>query len=569
MRLRRLLPLVAAALVAVAGAQRTTPLPAEEVFRFSAEIAGSDVVAVYQLPEGVYLYRDKLALTVAADSAVRLTPLTPPPGVLRRDEFFGDVAVYYGGVTLRATTTGTGDLTLIAASQGCDEQVGICYPPQRHTVALVAGGDAAADTATGGATSPLFSNAVASAEALGDGNIFYIVALFFVLGLGLSLTPCVLPMLPILAGLIGGGEQSRRRALRLTAAYIAGVVIAFTALGVVAAYVGQLLGAFLQQPAVLIVAALVLAALALSLLGVYSLRLPAFLQTPLSPRGGGAFLMGAASSLIISPCVAAPLVGALLYISQSGDVVVGAAALMSLSLGMSALLAVAGVAGGEILPKAGEWTVGVQRLFGWLLLLVAVWTASPALPTAAVMVLYGGLLLFGGVMTRPLAAEKNAPVLLLAVKAAGLAVLLWGALLLASAAAGGRDPLSPLSPFVASSRDDAPLTFLPVNTVADFKAAAAGRDVMLEFYADWCVTCKEMEYFTFSDDRVRARLGKLTLLRADVTENTAQQRALLAQFKVFGPPAMIFFSRDGAVRARLDGYQNAADFLRTLDAAGI
>ena len=559
-------------IAAAAAAQRLDPLPAEQVFRFYAQIDGNAVVAEYQLPNGIYLYRDKLLLTTTTP-AVTVSPPPLPPAMLHEDEFFGRVSVYYGGVTLRAAVSGNGAFTLVALSQGCDEQVGICYPPQQHTAVLTVA--AAATTDSGTATNAPANAASAAAAALADGNFFYIILLFFLLGVGLSLTPCVLPMLPILAGIIGGGEKTKKQVVALTAAYIAGVVAAFTAAGVAAAYAGQLLSAFLQKPPVLIITALLLVALALSLFGVYSLRLPSLHRRQQQDGGGfgGAFLMGAAAALIVSPCVSAPLIGALLYISQTGDVAVGAFALMALALGMSVLLAAAGVAGGNILPKAGEWTNGVQRFFGWLLLLVAVWTAAPALPTAAVMVLYGVLLLFGGMMTRPLALEKNAAIALFAIKAAGLTAVLWGALLLAGAAGGGRDPLKPLSFLSAQTAAEAatPLDFRPLRTVTEYDAIAAAteRPIMLEFYADWCVTCKEMEYFTFTDERVRTRLQKALLLRADVTDNTAEQQALLRHFNVFGPPAMLFYRSNGTPSGRVDGYQNADDFLKTMIAAGL
>lgn len=567
-----LFALVFAAIIGdAAAAERIEPLPPDKAFRLQAVMDGNNAVVHYQMPEGIYLYRDKVLLTTATPS-VKIAPPVLPPGTVHDDPFFGRTTVYYQQLSLHAAISGAGAFDLVAISQGCDEQIGICYPPQIHTVALVAGNAGAPDS--GGR-----DESTALAAELEKNNIFWTIIVFFLLGAGLSLTPCVLPMLPILLGILGSGEKSASRIRAVTACYIAGVTVAFTGFGVLAAYTGQLLTVFLQQPAVLAAVAVLLIALALSMFDAYPLRLPAFFHRTANrgKRGGltGAFLMGFVSAIVASPCVAAPLVGALLFIAKTGDVIVGAMALMSLALGMSVLLAASGIAGSAVLPHAGAWMNGIKRFFGCLLLLLAVWIASPLLPDAIQLLSYGVLLILTGILGRPFSSPPaDSPMITYCVKTFALAALLWGALMLIGAAGGGRDvltPLSGLSRTTATESDTASApAFQPVRSLTELQhaVAAATQPVMLEIYADWCVSCKELEAFTFSDTRVQAQLRKRTLLRADVTANTDADRALLRHFNLFGPPAVVFYDRNGELikNVRLIGYENADDFLRTLTA---
>lgn len=580
MRLLAALLLALAALALPAAAQRLEPLPPAQAFAFAAAMEDGEVVVRYDMPDGIYLYQDRIQLTTATPG-VRIAALALPPGTPHEDEFFGRTTVYYGGVTLRAAVAGSGGFTLLARIQGCDEQIGICYPPLENTIALVASGsgDVSADAAQ---ASDDASAAYRKDEAgylsqgIASNSIFWTVAVFFLLGVGLSFTPCVLPMLPILLGIIGGGGKSRRQIIVLTATYISGVALAFTLFGILAALSGQLLSQAFQTPWVLGGVAGLFALLALSLFGAYDLRLPAALHRRLDgiSGGGGAFAMGAVSAVAVSPCVAAPLIGALLYIGTSGDVLLGGAALLSLALGMSVLLAAAGVVGGSMLPRAGEWTDRIKQLFGALMLGVAVWVASPLLPETLQLLLYGLLLGLAGSLLLP-AAGASGGALPHLLRIAALAALLWGAAMIIGAAGGSRDVLTPLSPFTrsAASEEESALQFRPVTSLAEVQqlAASAGRPVVLDFYADWCVSCKEFERFTLRDARVIARLQDALLLRADVTANSAADRELLAHYGLYGPPAILFFRRDGALlrEVRVIGYENAGAFLQTLAAAGI
>lgn len=563
--------LAAAALMLPAAAQRDEPLPPEQAFRFSAYMEGGEAVVSYQMPAGIYVYQNRILLTTATPG-LQMGTLQLPPGAAHEDEFFGRTTVYYDEVTVRAAVIGSGDFELLARVQGCDEQIGICYPPFDQVAMLSAG----SGSSGGSAFAASADEAGTLAAAIAANNLLWVIAIFFVLGIGLSFTPCVLPMLPILLGIVGGRNPSRRQIVIRTAQYIGGVVLAFTAFGILAALSGQLLAAAFQQPWVLITIALLFILLAASLFGAYQLQMPAFIRNRAAGiGGGGAFTMGVISTVVVSPCVAAPLVGALLYIGHSGDVVAGGLALASLALGMSVLLAVAGIAGGEVLPRAGAWMDQIKHFFGVLLLLVAIWVASPLLPPPVQLIGYGLLLLFGGLLLHPpAAAERAHDVKRQLVRALSIAAMVWGGSMLIGAAGGSRDVLTPLSPFFSRGGGAAEtLPFRPVKTVAELQriTAAAGQPVMIDFYADWCVSCKEFERFTLSDERVIARLRPMALLRADVTANDAADQELLRHFGLFGPPAILFYDAAGQQISgvRIVGYQNADTFLETLALAGL
>ncbi|MCH9758954.1 MAG: protein-disulfide reductase DsbD [Proteobacteria bacterium] len=573
-------------------AERLTPLPPEEAFRFSAVMEDNDVVVNFTMPEDIYLYQKRILLSITSET-VELGAVTYPAGVIEEDDFFGKSTVFYNAVTIRAATRGSGDFNLIVYSQGCDKQIGICYPPRQNSALLQATGGNSNTTNSNNSSD---NNADYSQDEAGylsqgiaNNSIFWTIFIFFLLGVGLSFTPCVLPMLPVLLGVISGNNDStppsRRRIITLTIAYISGVTLSFTAFGILAAQSGQLLTGTLQQPLFLGTVAIIFVVLAASLFGAYQLQIPQFLQRRLGNIGaggsaGGALLMGVISAIAVSPCVAAPLIGALLYIGTSGDAVVGGVALFSLALGMSVLLAVAGIAGSRVLPRAGDWMEQVKHVFGILLLAVAVWVAAPLLPIPVQMIAYGLLLITAGLFVKPLTPAKTVPAVL--VLGITIAAILWGTTLLIGAAAGSRDLLTPLAPFTSNNSGESSgnangnsgeLRFQPVADLAQLEniAASAGKPIMLEFYADWCVSCKEFERFTLRDERVRQRLQNTLLLRADVTDNTPADRELLKHFNLFGPPAILFYNRHGEqiTQVRVIGYENAEEFITTLNAAGI
>ncbi|MDP3438348.1 MAG: protein-disulfide reductase DsbD, partial [Azonexus sp.] len=422
------------------------------------------------------------------------------------------------------------------------------------------------------------------ANALKEAGFWANLLFFFLAGLGLSLTPCVFPMIPILSGIIAGQghKVTRGRGFALAMAYVLGMALTYAAAGVAAGLTGTLLAAALQSPWVLGAFALVFVVLSFSMFGFYELQLPTSLQSKLSDeaghlqggRGLGVFLMGALSALIVGPCVAAPLAGALLYIGQTGDAVFGGAALFVMALGMGVPLIVVGLSAGTLLPKAGAWMEAVKKAFGVLLLATAVWLVSPVIPAVVQMLAWAALLIIPAIFLHALdPLPVHAKGWQRFWKGIGIVMLLTGAALLIGALAGGRDPLQPLAGLrgQALAAEVKKLPFEPVRSVAELEAKvlAAGQPVMLDFYADWCVSCKEMERFTFADPTVQAKLAGFKLLKADVTANSADDKALLARFGLFGPPGILFFDKSGKEikTVRVVGFQDAASFIQSLHRA--
>jgi thioredoxin:protein disulfide reductase len=571
-------------------------LDPDKAFQFSARALDASTIEVrYAIADGYYLYRDRFRFAVEPAS-VRLGAPQFPKGLVHEDQFFGKQETYRKEVRIRLPIDAgsAGSVKLTVTSQGCADS-GVCYVPYDQSAELRL-------ASAGGGSRPLsdllkdeapVSRPAAPVSAPNDearftqmlesGRIWATLAAFFGAGLLLTFTPCVLPMVPILSGIIAGEGHAvtRARALWLSVAYVAGMAVTYTAIGVGAALSGSLLSAALQSPWVLSAFALVFVALALSMFGLYDLSLPSAVHARLHDahgrlRGGhwGAVaLMGMLSAAIVSPCVAAPLAGALLYISQTRDTMLGGTALFAMALGMGVPLLVVGVSEGAFLPKSGHWMRTVKRFFGALLLAVAIWTVAPVIPVAAQMVLWGALLIGIGVFLHavdPLPAGAHGMVRL--GKALGIMALLAGVAQLAGAFSGARDPLQPLSVLIGSQPASAQAPrFERVKTLAELESRvrAAGRPVMLDFYADWCVSCKEMERFTFSDPAVQARLAQMLVLQADVTRNDADDKALLKRFRLFGPPGIVFFDRDGREieGLRVIGYQPPEKFATTLEVA--
>jgi len=584
-------------------------LEPDKAFRFSVRAVDVDTVEVnYRIARGYYLYKDKFKFSADANT-VALGPPEYPKGLIHEDAFFGKSEIYRNEVRIRVpvdASAGPSRFKLKAQSQGCAD-IGVCYVPHEQTGTITlaastapgasssaallqklgaAGGDAAAAfSARRVPGQPAFvSDEDRFVSVLESGRLWAVLAFFFVAGIALTFTPCVLPMIPILSGIIVGEGRAatKQRALGLSLAYVSGMAIAYTGIGIAAALSGQLLSGALQNAWVLWALALIFILLALSMFGFYDLTLPSGLHARIAaashrlPGGhfGGVALMGVLSAAIVSPCVAAPLAGALLYISQTRDVWLGGTALLSMALGMGVPLVLVGVSEGALVPKSGAWMKAVKQFFGVLLLAVAVWTVSPVIPPAAQMLAWAALLIGSAMFLRaidPLPRRVSGWLRLW--KGVGIMALLAGAALVIGALGGSRDPLAPLSGlFAGLAEPAAALRFERVKTLPELESrlSQATRPVMLDFYADWCVTCKEMERFTFSDPRVKARLAEFTLLQADVTAGSAEDLALLQRFRLFGPPGIIFFDAAGVEIAgvRVIGYQNAELFLRSLEAAG-
>jgi thiol:disulfide interchange protein DsbD len=605
-------------------------LPAEEAFRFAAEVAGPESLRLtWDIAPGTYLYQDKMELALEDADGVQLGEYKLPDAeikadTVRPDGSIGDVAIYHGTVALdvplRRGAAAPTEVTLVAKFQGCAER-GICYPPVTERVALAlpaatqtvaltqtrpdAGGQA--DQATGpptakqaAGTGPTASEGGAAtgpggrvseqdqiAARLADSGILGAMAIFFGLGLLLAFTPCVFPMIPILSGIIAGQGDSitTRKAFFLSLAYVLAMALTYAVVGVIAGLFGANLQATFQNPWVLGAFAAVFVALALSMFGFYDLQLPSSWQSKLAEmsnkqEGGtlvGAAIMGALSALIVGPCVAPPLMGALIFIGQTGDAVLGFFALLGLGLGMGAPLLAIGTSAGKLLPRAGAWMDAVKAVFGVLLLAVAVLLVERVLPAALAMVLWGVLLIASGVYMGALTTlAPDARGWSKLWKALGLALVVYGVLMLVGAAAGGRDTIQPLrglAPAGGGGGAVAHAEFKRIKTVADLDrelaaAGAAGKPVMLDFYADWCVSCKEMERYTFPDPEVIAAMDQFVLLQADVTANDAEDKALMQErFGIPGPPAMLFFDPSGTeLRGwRLVGFVPADEFATHLN----
>jgi thiol:disulfide interchange protein DsbD len=407
--------------------------------------------------------------------------------------------------------------------------------------------------------------------ALKGRSLLVIVPLFIALGLGLSFTPCVLPMVPILSSIIvgDGARGNRSRGFALSVTYSLGMAIVYTALGVAAGLIGEGLSAALQNPWVLGIFGLGMAGMALSMFGMYELQVPASMQSRLvmasnrqsSGKLAGVFAMGAISALIVGPCVAAPLAGALVYISQTRDVVVGGGALFSMALGMSVPLILVGISAGALLPRAGAWMGTVKKFFGVLLLAMAWWLVAPVLP--AVVQMAGWTLLglgYGIYLLRQRGGWLP--------KAAGVLFAALGLVQLVGVATGGRDALAPLAHLTGSA--DRHMKFTRIRNSAELDAVLAntgGKTVLLDFYADWCVSCKEMEKLTFVEPAVQQKLANTIVLQIDVTANNEDDKAMLKRFKLFGPPGIVFFNAQGQeiAEARVIGFQDSSKFLKSLE----
>lgn len=544
-------------------------LAPELAFKVKAQMVSANQMAVrFDIADGYYLYRDQFKFEA---KGAEFGAFEIPPGKVKFDETFQkDVESYYRELTVLIPVNAKSDFQALIRLQGCAD-AGLCYPPMDLVLPV-----SLADIAPLPASKVLPMDSVSSGEqssieeALKSGRLALIIPLFILLGLGLSLTPCVLPMVPILSYIIvgEGAGIKRSRAFFLSLSYVLGMALVYTALGVAAGLLGEGLSASLQNPWVLSAFALFMAILSLSMFGIYQLQMPVAIQTKLTyfsegQRNGkmlGVFLMGAVSALIVGPCVAAPLAGALVYISQTKDVVVGGSALFAMAIGMGVPLLLVGISAGSVLPRAGVWMEQIKRFFGVLMLAMAIWMVSPVIPALYQMVAWSVLLLTYGVYQ--LFVYKGR----VFSKFLAMLFILGGAAQLIGLITGGRDPLSPVAHLTGNVVH---VQFQRVKTTAELDTILAqSRDklVMLDFYADWCISCKEMEKLTFVEPRVKAKLDQMLLLQVDVTKNDSDDKAMLKRFGLFGPPGIIFFDRAGQeiLGKRVIGYQNAEKFLQSL-----
>jgi thiol:disulfide interchange protein DsbD len=633
---------LALALASVSASAADDFLPPEKAFIFSAQVLDKQTIRLnWQIADGYYMYQERISAQTDAPGA-KLGAIAMPKGVEKFDSNFNKtVVVYKHELSVDVPIEkGSAGMPMTVGYQGCAEK-GLCYPPSTAElkIDLVAfggstdavkteangdlfGGGAQANAASSAAAPAAAAVAVATAVAtdksvqnklaaptnkaqsasdsiattLASGSLLKTMGVFWIAGLLLAFTPCVLPMVPILSSLIAGqsGVVTRSKGFMLALAYSLGMALIYAGFGVAAGLAGEGLAAALQNPWVLGGFALMLSGMALSMFGVYELQLPSFIQTGASNlsnkfSGGsyiGVFLMGGVSALVVGPCVAAPLAGALVYISQTRDVVLGGLALFAMALGMSVPLLLVGASAGSLLPRAGMWMERVKQVFGMMLFGVAIWMVSPVLSPALHMLLWATWLLATAALLGGLGGHNHDARPHPAARTAGIAAAALAAVLLMGAASGGQSILQPLAHWrsgsgtaMASAAGNAgggshALPFERVSTMAQLDAALLqasqkGQPVMLDFYADWCVSCKEFDAFTFSDDGVKKRLANVRLLQADVTKNNAEDKALLKRFALFGPPGIVFFDAKGSssVSYKVVGYQKASEFHASLDVA--
>ena len=593
-------------------------LPPDEAFKMSIDVRDANtLIANFEPAKDYYLYRDKIAFE-PKDSNTFIENIALPQGKIKDDQTFGETEVYdkpfQAIISLKREISETEQpLNLAATYQGCNEPIGVCYAPiskdidlilpaMKAAVDMVAGAVSGnASAATPDAAEELFqirpSVPVIETESykidrmFETGDFWLILTGFFGIGLLLAFTPCVFPMFPILSGIIAtrGKHLTRSRGFILALAYVLGMAITYALAGIAAGLSGAMLSAALQNAWVLGTFALVFVLLAFSMFGFYELQLPGSLQSKLSEEAGhlkgghltSVFGMGALSALIVGPCVAAPLAGALIYISQTRDVVLGGSALFVMALGMGVPLLLLGASAGVLLPKSGPWMESIKQFFGVLLLGVAIWLISPVISEVVHMLLWAALLIISAIYLHAIdPLPERASGLRKFFKGVGVIALLTGVALLIGVLSGSRDVLQPLSKLnitsvstkeIANINQGSHLPFQPVKSIAELDEVidqSKGKYLMVDFYADWCISCKEMERFTFTDTRVQERLKDVVLLQIDVTDGTPDDAALLKHFNLFGPPGILFIDPQGQEipNIRVIGFQNKDDFLTILNA---
>lgn len=584
-------------------------LPVEEAFKFNATVESGERLRLHwQIAKGTYLYQEQIKIEVKKGDGVTLGEFAlPQPKIkqnsIRPDGTEGDVAIYTEEIDLQLPLLRTNrsaiPITLSVAYQGCAE-IGICYPPQRHTVELalppvdpVAPRNPSSSLPLPQSQGLMSPQPIAEqdqiAHLLKGGDTWLIVLSFFGLGLLMAFTPCVFPMIPILSGIIAGhGTQlTPVKGFLLSLIYVLAMAATYTTAGVMAGLFGENLQVFFQNPWILGGFALLFVLLALSMFGFYDLELPKALQGRVSKvsnhqKSGtytGVAVMGLLSALIVGPCVAPPLAGALIYIGQTGDALLGGLALFAMGLGMGAPLVVLGAGAGKLLPKAGIWMNAVKAIFGTLMLAVAILLLERIVPAPIVMLLWGLLLICSGVYMGALSGmPEHVSGWRKLWKGLGFAAVIYGTLMLIGVAANGSDSLQPLRGIVFGTSTNQAIEnqahFKRIKTVEELNrelasALSQNKPVMLDFYADWCTYCIQFEKYVFTNPQVRTTLAGFVLLQADVTANDDRDKALLTHFGIPAPPAIIFYGADGHERSdyRLMGYLKAEEFNRHVQSA--
>ncbi|HEX7965222.1 MAG TPA: protein-disulfide reductase DsbD [Gammaproteobacteria bacterium] len=584
------------------GADQNSFPPPDQVFKFSAATKDANTLELkWAVTPGYYLYRQKFSIK-SDNPDVQLGTPDFPEGEIKNDPYLGTSEIYKSDVDVLVPVTlsnGATRFNLTAVYQGCAE-AGFCYPPITKTQDIdLAGGTATETTAAAPGGAPQMAEQDRLAYLLKDGSLLLVMLTFLGVGMLLTFTPCVLPMIPIISGIIvGQGKISTGRAFALSVTYVLAMASAYALAGVIVGLLGANIQLALQNPWVLGAFAALFVALALAMFGLYELQVPGFIQTHLTRHSNaqksGAFVgvavMGVLSALICGPCITAPLVAALVFIGETGSALRGGLALFALGLGMGVPLLIVGTSAGRLMPKTGAWMNTVKHVFGVVMLALAIWFVARVVPGPVTLALWAALAIVCGIYLgalEPVQAKAGWKHLW---KGLGLLALLYGLILLVGAAMGADDPFRPLARFAvpgtvaaaaqapagatAGPTSESPLPFKRIKSTGDLDreiaiAAAAGKPVMLDFYADWCVSCKELDHQTYSDPRVQAALKDAVLLQADVTANDEDDKALYKRFGIFGPPSVMFFGTDGLELKdyRVVGYLDADDFMKRVDAA--
>ena len=562
-------------------------LEVDDAFQLSTGIEGNRFVARWEIAKGHYLYQDKMEI-IPSNERIETLPLQLSPGEEKQDPIFNKLLhVYHDAAEVSlpiANTNGAKEAVFKVKYQGCSEISGICYPPQTREISVrlpeIVASANAAQTEAGDAD--VVSEQDRIANTLRQGDTWVTLLVFYGAGLLLALTPCVFPMIPILMGIIvGQGEnQTVRSSFILSLVYVLAMALTYTVVGILVGLSGENIQAWFQNPWIISTFVAIFIALSFSMFGFYELQMPASIQSKItqisnSQQGGtltGVAIMGFLSALIVGPCVTAPLVGALIYIAETGDAALGGFALFSLSMGMGTPLLAIGASAGKVLPKAGPWMDAVKAVFGVMLLGLGIWMLERVAPAAFTMALWAALLIVSAVYMGaidPLPAEASGWRKLW--KGSGLLLLVYGIVLIIGLASGGRDVFHPLKGIAFSggsgSEQAAHLAFKQIKGVDGLNSALAearsqGKTAMLDFYADWCVSCKEMEALTFTDPGVQQALANTVLLQADVTPNDEQDKTLYKHFGIIGPPSIMFFDKNGNERKnfRVVGFVPADEF---------
>ncbi|MFK5986883.1 MAG: protein-disulfide reductase DsbD, partial [Pseudomonadota bacterium] len=578
-------------------------LDPEVAFQLSVETnSEGKVIATWDIKDGYYLYKDKFKFQSLTENAAAIGEIQFPKAKQKSDEFLGDYEVYEKQVAIEIpfnkNAKQTDNIDLKIQYQGC-AAAGICYPLQKKTISLNAESikfnQAQAAVSDKKQANNIQQKSInnadiqlseqdALADYLSKGNKLLILITFFGLGLALAFTPCVFPMIPILSGIIAGQSEKvdTKKAFMISLVYVLAMAVTYTVAGVFAGLSGENIQIWFQNPWVLGSFALVFVLLALSMFGFYELQLPSSLQSKIAEisnkqKGGnyaGVVIMGFLSALIVGPCVAPPLMGALIYISQTGDPFLGGGALFFMSLGMGLPLIVIGTSAGKFLPRAGVWMDSVKAGFGVMMLGVAIWMLERVLPDVIILWLWAILLIFSAVYIGALTPiHENTTGWSRFWKSIGIIMLIYGTILIIAASSGNTDMMQPLKGLSAggnasvSSTSEQHLKFKKILSVKQLnnelqKAKENGQNVLLDYYADWCISCVELEKYTFTDAEVINSLSGFVLLQADVTADNEDSKQLLKNYKLIGPPALLFFNAQGVEvkHFRLVGYKDASDF---------